>query len=103
MKFLISKLNVSQIEDWFLTCLRASSGDLEKRLKLFSLKDKDGLEWLGQSAGLNNFKKFENKLKIYATAIWGIDINIKEIQITNTKTSIKRTAFSSNLLRVNFI
>ena len=100
MKFLISKLNVSQIEDWFLTCLRASSGDLEKRLKLFSLKDKDGLEWLGQSAGLNNFKKFENKLKIYVTAIWGIDINIKEIQITNTKTSIKRTAFSSNFLRI---
>ena len=54
MKFLVSKLNASQIEDWFLTCLRASAGDLEKRLKLFSLKDKEGLEWLGQFAGINN-------------------------------------------------
>jgi len=100
MKFLVSKLNVSQIEDWFLTCLRASAGDLEKRLKLFSLKDKEGLEWLGQSAGINNFKKYENKLKIYSTAIWGIDINIKEIQITNTKSSIKRTSFSNNFVRI---
>jgi len=100
MKFLISKLNIAQIEDWFLTCLRASSGDLEKRLRLFSLKDKEGLEWLGQSAGINNFKKHENKLKIYSTAIWGIDINIKEIQITNTKSSIKRTAFSNNFVRI---
>tara|TARA_B100001109_G_scaffold58266_1_gene47202 strand:- start:850 stop:3135 length:2286 start_codon:yes stop_codon:yes gene_type:complete len=100
MKFLVSKLNVSQIEDWFLTCLRASAGDLEKRLKLFSLKDKEGLEWLGQSAGINNFKKYENKLKIYSTAIWGIDINVKEIQITNTKSSIKRTSFSYNFVRI---
>ena len=100
MKFLVSKLNVSQIEDWFLTCLRASAGDLEKRLKLFSLKDKEGLEWLGQSAGINNFKKYENKLKIYSTAIWGIDINVKEIQITNTKSSIKRTSFSNNFVRI---
>ena len=100
MKFLVSKLNVSQIEDWFLTCLRASAGDLEKRLKLFSLKDKEGLEWLGQSAGINNFKKYENKLKIYSTAIWGIDINVKEIQITNTKSSIKRTTFSNNFVRI---
>tara|TARA_Y100000590_G_scaffold137517_1_gene157450 strand:- start:3572 stop:5857 length:2286 start_codon:yes stop_codon:yes gene_type:complete len=100
MKFLVSKLNASQIEDWFLTCLRASAGDLEKRLKLFSLKDKEGLEWLGQSAGINNFKKYENKLKIYSTAIWGIDINVKEIQITNTKSSIKRTSFSNNFVRI---
>lgn len=100
MKFLVSRLNVTQIEDWFLTCLRASAGDLEKRLKLFSLKDKEGLQWLGQSAGINNFKKFENKLNIYVTAMWGIDLNIKEIQITNTKSSIKRTAFSNNFVKI---
>ena len=34
MNFLVEKMNVSQIEDWFLTCLRASSGDMEKRIKL---------------------------------------------------------------------
>ncbi len=100
MKFLVTRLNVTQIEDWFLTCLRASAGDLEKRIKLFSLKDKEGLEWLGQSGGINNFKKIENKLNIYATAMWGMDLNIKEIQITNTKTSIKRTAFSNNFIRI---
>ena len=100
MSFLIKKMNIAQIEDWFLTCLRASAGDLEKRIKLFSLKDSEGLEWLGQSAGINNFKKQENKLRIYTTALMGIDINVKEIQITNTKSSIKRTAFSKNFVRI---
>ncbi|WP_428080704.1 nitric oxide reductase activation protein NorD [Candidatus Pelagibacter sp.] len=100
MNFLVTKFNVTQIEDWFLTCLRASAGDLEKRLRLFSLKDKEGLEWLGQSGGINNFKDHQNKLKIYSTAIWGIDINVREIQITNTKSSIKRTTFSNNFVRI---
>jgi len=100
MNFLVTKFNVTQIEDWFLTCLRASAGDLEKRLRLFSLKDKEGLEWLGQSGGINNFKDHQNKLKIYSTAIWGMDINVREIQITNTKSSIKRTTFSNNFVRI---
>ena len=64
MSFLVEKMNVSQMEDWFLTCLRASSGDMEKRIKLLSLKDNEGLEWLGQSAGIKSFKEQENKLKI---------------------------------------
>jgi len=100
MSFLVEKMNVSQMEDWFLTCLRASSGDMEKRIKLLSLKDNEGLEWLGQSAGIKSFKEQENKLKIYTTAIWGMNINIKEIPISNTKSSIRRTAFSNNFVRV---
>jgi len=100
MSFLVEKMNVSQMEDWFLTCLRASSGDMEKRIKLLSLKDNEGLEWLGQSAGIKSFKEQENKLKIYTTAIWGMNINIKEITISNTKSSIRRTAFSNNFVRV---
>ena len=100
MNFLVEKMNVSQIEDWFLTCLRASSGDTEKRIRLLSLKDKEGLEWLGQTAGIKSFKEQENKLKIYTTAVWGMDINIKEIPISNTKSSIRRTAFSNNFVRV---
>ena len=100
MSFLVEKMNVSQMEDWFLTCLRASSGDMEKRMKLLSLKDNEGLEWLGQTAGIKSFKEQENKLKIYTTAIWGMDVNIKEIPITNTKSSIRRTAFSNNFVRV---
>ncbi|MBT7010246.1 MAG: VWA domain-containing protein [Flavobacteriaceae bacterium] len=100
MSFLVEKMNVSQMEDWFLTCLRASSGDMKKRIKLLSLKDNEGLEWLGQSAGIKSFKEQENKLKIYTTAIWGMNINIKEIPISNTKSSIRRTAFSNNFVRV---
>ena len=100
MNFLVEKMNVSQIEDWFLTCLRASSGDMEKRIKLLSLKDNEGLEWLGQTAGIKSFKEQENKLKIYTRAVWGMDINIKEILISNTKSSIRRTAFSNNFIRV---
>jgi len=100
MNFLVEKMNVSQIEDWFLTCLRASSGDMEKRIKLLSLKDNEGLEWLGQTAGIKSFKEQENKLKIYTRAVWGMDINIKEISISNTKSSIRRTAFSNNFIRV---
>ena len=100
MNFLVEKMNVSQIEDWFLTCLRASSGDMEKRIKLLSLKDNQGLEWLGQTAGIKSFKEQENKLKIYTRAVWGMDINIKEILISNTKSSIRRTAFSNNFIRV---
>ena len=100
MSFLVEKMNVSQMEDWFLTCLRASSGDMEKRIKLLSLKDNEGLEWLEQTAGIKNFKEQENKLKIYTTAVWGMDINIKEIPISNTKSSIRRTAFSNNFVRV---
>lgn len=100
MNFLVKKMNVSQIEDWFLTCLRASTGDLEKRIGLLSLRDKEGLEWLGQTVGVKNLREQENKLKIYTTAVWGIDINIKEIPISNTKSSIKRTAFSNNFVRV---
>ena len=100
MSFLVEKMNVSQMEDWFLTCLRASSGDMEKRIKLLSLKDNEGLEWLEQTAGIKSFKEQENKLKIYTTAVWGMDINIKEIPISNTKSSIRRTAFSNNFVRV---
>jgi uncharacterized protein YegL len=100
MSFLVEKMNVSQMEDWFLTCLRASSGDMEKRIKLLSLKDNEGLEWLGQTAGIKSFKEQENKIKIYTTAIWGMNVNIKEIPITNTKASIRRTAFSNNFVRV---
>ena len=100
MNFLVEKMNVAQIEDWFLTCLRASLGDTDKRIKLLSLKDDEGLEWLGQTAGIKSFKEQENKLKIYTRAVWGMDINIKEIPISNTKSSIRRTAFSNNFIRV---
>ena len=71
MSFLVEKMNVSQMEDWFLTCLRASSGDMEKRMKLLSLKDNEGLEWLGQTAGIKSFKEQENKLKIYTNSNLG--------------------------------
>jgi|TARA_B110000977_G_scaffold196621_1_gene277348 hypothetical protein len=100
MNFLVEKMNVAQIEDWFLTCLRASLGDTDKRIKLLSLKDDEGLEWLGQTAGIKSFKEQENKLKIYTRAVWGMDVNIKEIPISNTKSSIRRTAFSNNFIRV---
>ena len=100
MNFLVEKMNVAQIEDWFLTCLRASLGDTDKRIKLLSLKDDEGLEWLGQTAGIKSFKEQENKLKIYTRAVWGMDVNIKEISISNTKSSIRRTAFSNNFIRV---
>mgnify|MGYP006082673921 FL=1 len=100
MNFLVEKMNVAQIEDWFLTCLRASLGDTDKRIKLLSLKDDEGLEWLGQTAGIKSFKEQENKLKIYTRAVWGMDVNVKEIPISNTKSSIRRTAFSNNFIRV---
>jgi len=100
MNFLVEKMNVAQIEDWFLTCLRASLGDTDKRIKLLSLKDNEGLEWLGQTAGIKSFKEQENKLKIYTRAVWGMDVNVKEIPISNTKSSIRRTAFSNNFIRV---
>ena len=100
MNFLVEKMNVAQIEDWFLTCLRASLGDADKRIKLLSLKDDEGLEWLGQTAGIKSFKEQENKLKIYTRAVWGMDVNVKEIPISNTKSSIRRTAFSNNFIRV---
>ena len=100
MNFLVEKMNVAQIEDWFLTCLRASLGETDKRIKLLSLKDDEGLEWLGQTAGIKSFKEQENKLKIYTRAVWGMDVNIKEIPISNTKSSIRRTAFSNNFIRV---
>lgn len=94
------QLNLSGLEAWLLAGIRAAGGDVERRLRFFSLEDPEAKRWLQREAGEVVFADVERRLKAYLTALWKIRVPIREPAAAASEQARRRSSFGGGLVRV---
>ena len=99
-EYLFSHLNVARLESWVLAGLRSSVGDPGRRLNYFSFKDPEAERWLQRESGEVIFADMARHLKTYLTALWRIQVPMREPPISASEQARRRSSFDRGIIRV---
>lgn len=98
--YLFSRLNVSRLESWILAGLRSSAEDPNRRLSYFSFKDPESERWLQRESGEVILADMANRLKMYLTALWGIQAPMREPPLNASEQARRRSSFDRGIIRI---
>lgn len=100
MDTLLSRLNVSRLEAWILTGVRAAGIDRERRQNFFTFENAEASRWLDHESGSVVYSDMDRELKAYLAALWGIRVPIREPSTNASEQARRRASFSQGLIRI---
>lgn len=98
--FLLGHLNAAGLDSWVLAGIRGASGDAVRRLRYFTLEDPEAERWLHRESGSVGFIDLEARLKLYLTALWGIETPLREPPSNAPEQARRRAGFGGGVIRL---
>ena len=100
MEQLLNRLNISRLESWLLSGVRAAGTDPERRFQYFTFANPEAERWLERESGSVVFSDVQRELKSYLNALWGIRSPLRETSMHVPDHVWRRATFGSGIIYV---
>jgi nitric oxide reductase NorD protein len=99
-ELVLGTLDLPGFDGWVRTCIRAADGDPSRRLLNFSIADAEALELIQQEAGNATFADFEQRIRYFLAALWGVLPVIRSAPPAGALRPLRRATFDEFLVRL---
>ena len=99
-EFLLSRLDLAGYEAWLRVGIRSGNGEPARRLAFFRLEAPEAQRWLERETGIAGFTDYENRLKPFFTALWGLTVPMREVPPNAPEQVRRRPGFDGAVMRL---